>query len=68
MTTARHSFLGPGGEMGILEMKAACMPKLGLVAHQDRSNYMLSIRDSLYIERHKEVESESMGKDIPCTK
>lgn len=35
MTTTRHSFLGPGGEMGILEMKAACMPKVGLVGHQD---------------------------------
>lgn len=30
------------------------------------SNYMLSTRDSLYIQRHKEAKSEKMEKGITC--
>lgn len=29
-----------------------------------KSNYIPSVRDTLYIQRHREVESKSMGKNI----
>ena len=42
------------------------MTEIGRTDKNTRSNYMLSTRESLEIQRHKQVESDWMEKDISC--